>query len=669
MIRFPVLRSLTIKNYLLYPRSSDAPFHIPFQPGPNLIVGVNGSGKSTLISAALRALTGPYDLPSATSEGELGQVRHKPIPLSRYDRQSFARRVADGATNATASLEVGFGSDVIKIERNLANLNLISVTDNGNPVNLQTRREDLPEDSAYQAFINSKIGVGSFFDTLIIIRYMLFLMEDRRALVWDPTAQRQIFRVLLLPEEKAAEYAEAQEDLISADSALRNAQSLITRQQREKSKASQRATTVDQAEAEKRVKSAQVSALRDRLEALAKARLEADTDRKSARLDRLKATDERESLLRELEHIKLQTLSHWLTPSKETARYILGQLLSEDLCLVCGTQPSPMKKTIEDRIRSGACPVCGAIHKTEDKVVHLAEADSIRIQKLENDIRLSEKQINDAQKRLFEAQERLISTDLVYEEVEREMHEINLEIINLLKKIPSDRAAIISADSEIDALQRIVDNERRRRTDAERRLEKLIAEATMKVTAIQNEISNCFTHYTSLFIKEEANLVYQAVEGRVGQGGAKFIFPTFRLAMSSGAIAGTTIREQPDQVSQSQAEFVDLAFRMALMSVISADGSGSLVIDAPEASLDFLFAARAGAQLSAFSFATPTNRVIATSYLPSKHFVSSFLDRISDPSERKARIVDLINLAAENAALRADKPQYEEFLHQVIECR
>lgn len=106
---------------------------------------------------------------------------------------------------------------------------------------------------------------------------------------------------------------------------------------------------------------------------------------------------------------------------------------------------------------------------------------------------------------------------------------------------------------------------------------------------------------------------------------------------------------------------------MALLSIAADDHSSSLVVDAPEASLDFLFARRAGDQLAAFSWATATNRVIITSYLPSKHLVTSFLDKIPRAEDRKNRIVDLIHLAADNAALRSDRPKYEELLAEVIE--
>ena len=136
--------------------------------------------------------------------------------------------------------------------------------------------------------------------------------------------------------------------------------------------------------------------------------------------------------------------------------------------------------------------------------------------------------------------------------------------------------------------------------------------------------------------------------------------------MTGGAIAGQTMRNSPNQVSQSQAEFIDLAFRMALMTVTAGGGPSCLVVDAPEASLDFLFAQRAGQQLAAFSRALPQNRVIVTSYLPSPYLLETFFSHIKKGPDRAKRIINLIRDAAPNAALRDDRDQYDQFLDAII---
>jgi len=65
----------------------------------------------------------------------------------------------------------------------------------------------------------------------------------------------------------------------------------------------------------------------------------------------------------------------------------------------------------------------------------------------------------------------------------------------------------------------------------------------------------------------------------------------------------------------SQGEFIDLAFRLALVSVAAEGGAASMIFDAPEASLDALFMRRAGAFLAKFTNDNPGNRLIVTSNL------------------------------------------------------
>ena len=495
------------------------------------------------------------------------------------------------------------------------------------------------------------------------------MLEDRRALVWDPTAQRQIFRVLLLPTDRAAEYAEAQQEVISADSAVRNTSTLVKRHEGEIAAGKQRAKKIADAEAERRVLSTEAEVIRRRVEAAVQARLEADTERHAARLDRLRAAETRESTVRELERLKLDSVKALLGPSQENLRYIVGQLLAEQRCLVCGTDPSPAAEKIDEWVRLGRCPICGSKHEPGSRVVPLTEAHRISIERLEKELAFSDQQIADAEIKIVAAQKRFEKADNEYNSLERKRISLDSQIVAVLKRIPTERAAVSSHENDVEALRRILANERRRLTRAEGRFRSVVAESVKGVQKLQDEIAESFKTYLQIFLKEKAELVYQVVKARVGQAGAIFEFPAFRLAMTGGAVAGQTVRENPDEVSQSQAEFVDLAFRMALMSVTAKGGPAALFVDAPEASLDFLSATRAGEQLAKFSRALPENRVVVTSYLPSHHLLLSFFKPIRGEKERAKRIVDLIRDAAPNAAIRADRTKYEEFLASVIENR
>ncbi|WP_371426043.1 AAA family ATPase [Tardiphaga sp.] len=663
MISFPVFQTLTIQNYGLFPSSYAHPFVVTFNAGQTVIVGVNGSGKSTMVGLLLRMLTGPFDLPSGRSDEELGQIRPEASKFDKRDRSYFALRVADGAKEAVAKLVVKFGSKTLLVQRRLSDLSLVSVSIGRDQIAIDD------DEKRYQAALATCFGVDTFFDALIVLRYLTFMLEDRRSLVWDKTAQRQIFRVLVLPPEEATKLAIAQQQLISADSAYRNTYNVISRRKKEQESASTRVQKLQDVEAALRIKQAEANATRDQLDKIGSLRIRSDKERREARLGKLNAAEAREASVRELERIKMQSLKHWFEPSNQTAHYIVAHLLAEHQCLVCGADPAPNADDLEKRIDEGKCPICGSVHALTEKEISFSKLDVARIQRLEKELRLSEQQMADAEHKESLSIAEFAKLENEYEDLRRRSIDIDQEIVQLLKKMPAERAALSNAETEIGLLDNILRSDSLKRDKAAQKFQRKTAQVTENVQQLQDRIAGAFQRFITLFVKEEAVLVYQTIQERVAQGLATFAFPVFRLAMTGGSVAGLMVREGPDSVSQSQAEFVDLAFRMALMTVVAPRGAASLIVDAPEASLDFLFATRAGHQLAAFANSNKLNRVIVTSYLPSRHFVSAFISGITGQKNRRERIVDLISDAAANAAMRADRAKYAEFLDNIVKGR
>ena len=98
MINLPILHSLDITGYGLYPGSPASPgLHIQFSPGLTLVLGTNGLGKSTLITMLYRLMTGPYDIPALLGGTDLGTANLRATTLRDQIRRTFAHRVADGA--------------------------------------------------------------------------------------------------------------------------------------------------------------------------------------------------------------------------------------------------------------------------------------------------------------------------------------------------------------------------------------------------------------------------------------------------------------------------------------------------------------------------------------------------------------------------------------------
>ena len=99
--------------------------------------------------------------------------------------------------------------------------------------------------------------------------------------------------------------------------------------------------------------------------------------------------------------------------------------------------------------------------------------------------------------------------------------------------------------------------------------------------------------------------------------------------MTSGASGEIeTQRLDASQVSESQKEFIDLAFRMALFDVVKQKGQRAmLVIETPEASLDSVFVDSAGDLLRRFATGEhgKPNVVIATTNLNGSRMIRSLL--------------------------------------------
>ena len=222
VVNVPVLRSLAVSGYGLFPGTADDGLDVTFQPGLTLILGANGLGKSTLVQLLFRLLTGPYDISALTGQGDLGTARLESTPLAPYLRTTFARRVADGAAGATASLSFLLGPVHISIRRRLSDLTLQEFLVDGQPV-------DGNDVETYQPTVARLAGLASFSDFILCLRYLVFSFEERRALVWDQTAQRQLLRLLFLPSNVGNQWLALEREILQKDSHMRNLQAALTR--------------------------------------------------------------------------------------------------------------------------------------------------------------------------------------------------------------------------------------------------------------------------------------------------------------------------------------------------------------------------------------------------------------------------------------------------------
>jgi hypothetical protein len=109
---------------------------------------------------------------------------------------------------------------------------------------------------------------------------------------------------------------------------------------------------------------------------------------------------------------------------------------------------------------------------------------------------------------------------------------------------------------------------------------------------------------------------------------------------------------------------------MAVMDVV-ATGPSALVIDGPEASVDAVFAVRAGDLLAVYSRGgeAPGNRLLVACNLVDTPLIPSMLADYAMDAEREGRVVNLLALAAPTAALIQRRGEYEEAYTRVLTGR
>ena len=141
----------------------------------------------------------------------------------RAERKIFAARVADGAADASATLEMGLGGRRLCVTRALDSLSLSRLLVDG--------QEVTNSEATFQEFILELAGVSSFGDWILLLRNLTFYFEDRRALVWDPSAQRQILRVLFTSPDTAADWVARERAILERDSRVRNLQAALYKEE------------------------------------------------------------------------------------------------------------------------------------------------------------------------------------------------------------------------------------------------------------------------------------------------------------------------------------------------------------------------------------------------------------------------------------------------------
>ncbi|WDE08330.1 hypothetical protein SG34_021195 [Thalassomonas viridans] len=691
MIHFPVLRDIRIENYQLYRNDNSSGIEHSLEGGVHLIVGINGLGKTTLLNAIYRLLVGPNDAPKG-GEKSLGSSKNELTPWRR--KKFFSSRVKDGALKATIEGKISFGDKSIKVKRKLSNLEVVGLSIDGEEL-------DASQDM-YEKTIEELSGLPSYVDFFSVVKFLIFFLEDRSDLIWDHMSQFEMFRILFFDREVAKASAKHRDDARSADSNYRNLLVSIN-----KIKEQLEELTSDETDVTRQEYASALASLhgieeqqRDLNEEFIE--VEADADNSKLKIAKLKREfDEYKFGIEEKQHT---LVSKHFPDLNDTVKILLSNLSAGGGCFVCGNESENISQTIKKALDNNCCPVCDSNENHQEnssKVIDNSELEEARLKKLQQEslltldsLELQQEILNDQLKNKAYLQE-LIA------QISEERVKWLRKVQSIEKTLPEEGSSVEELAKQLRLLQGLLaqyNDTRRKETQAYKNA--LASQETNLHTKLEL-VKTKFEYYCSRLLVEKVMLRRDFIEGPLGQGGdEKVRLPFFKVYMTSGVHKESPeLRESHEQVSESQREFIDLAFRLAIFDVVNGERNSPamVVMETPEASLDSIFMHEISHLFRTFGEQNDGKNVfLASTNLNQSAMISSLLGIANEPvplsqtrkdriqgqpgkelkgnkhipklpqEDRDSHIINLLKLAAPNAALINHAEYYDTLFNNAV---
>lgn len=598
-LKLPSIQKVSLRRFSLFDANPDAEFSCG--PGVLCLVGANGIGKSTLLAAINFCLTGTVPEPNRSFQSIDEYYRYTRAYSGGYFRGRIAGSDEDGA-EITLSFKIGsFEYEVSRGFFEADELRGLTIREyEGREPVVSTdgmaRRE---RHQVYSERLVQDSGLASFEEFVFLQHFVFTFDEQRKILFWSPRIlERVLYRAFGFDPEMAKKADGLQREIEHEDSRVRNSQWDATKLRK------------------------RINEIRSRMQAASGAQQSYDTlvadhetlsrqfDDESKRLRNLENAIRDASLKLADQSVRETALRDEYTRVFERrmeARPPLAQhpLISASLadgrCGLCGSSASDVQSTIEVRVNSATCPLCGSGLRQESQP---SEA-SARLQEIDRELAQLRRSIKDAHKSMEGLRKAEAAARGDWEKTKEHLDEFdrkNSTTLDALRRMLDQSGGDRSLGDYKNQLAQFEKEKKtayERREDLKRQLLKLQRDLEQHYRGVEESFVPAFADLAQGFLG--MSLAVQMEASTIGE---------VKLIVS---VRGTTRRLQ-EQLSESQRFFLDIAFRMALTNHMSDPGSkGALIIDTPEGSLDIAYEKRAGDMLA--KFASSGHQVVMTANL------------------------------------------------------
>lgn len=685
MINFPVIRKFDIQNYQLYSKNIKEGVTHSMKGGVHLIIGVNGLGKTTLLNALFRVLVGPKDIPKGDQK-PLGSTQHTLSPWR--SNKFFSGRVSDGALNATIDAEITFGNQSICVRRKLSTLEVVSLSLNEKPLNASQ--------DEYEAQVVSLSNCADYVDFYSIVKYLIFFMEDRSELVWDYRSQFEMFRILFFDRESSLKAVEYYDIAQRKDSKYRNIHaSLASVKEDIKSYENN-----DESRAAYAAEKAQLRGLQEEV-----VELNEEIGNLEYFIAKIKQTraalviDHRE-IQYSIEHDQHSLYTNFFPKFDSTLKYIFSNVIADGGCLACGSKNSEAGIAFKKKIENHECPICDSGLKDQENTANVT-----------SNVELINKRIFTKTIRANKILEAISAQDEILKNAANDMQEKKQQLSDSFEKMQASRRRIrkLSAngspvDQSLEDLQKILDIREAELTSiaaerdaATKEYVQILDQYRADIKDKMELLKKRFAENCSQLLAERVFLTQGLDKRKIGQSGEFIDFPCFEISMTSGVFdQSPAIRENALSVSESQREFIDLAFRLSLIDVVTnnRDIPSMIVMETPEASLDSMFVFEASTLFKRYSSGKNNRNVfLASTNLTDGLMIPALLGILKRPDsgtldsgdqaelnikddhqqlhaipveERSDHIVNLLERSAPNRILRMHRDAYQQMYKSAV---
>lgn len=627
-VGLPEIHRIKLANFDLYSLQPNADVRI--DKNVFCLIGANGLGKSTFLNTLIYGLTGA--IPDPSRKFSSAPEYFKEAMRSNRTEDYFSGRISEEMRSlAAVTVELAWPSTKVTVTRSLFDgprvTSLSLKNDDSTPENINATDapDDLTAQSRYEQTVVELSGLEDFSQFVFLFHFANTFDEGRHLLMWDRAALTNALYLAFGADPAAAKAADKiRRDMEREDSRGRNirfsARHVKTRIDQlaellggnksddigEAELRQQHQTLVDrQTATEQRVRNKQ-NELRD-------------ADLRWANLS---------ALLTETQLEYRKVFAARVQKSASVRHHpIIRASLADNKCAVCGTDH--VAEVLTNAIENGNCPLCASpltASPVDDDVVKTLRALDSQLVDLQDDLStvLKTRERLSAELDSAEADESSARDDLArFEDKEA-------------TRLAAPQGGFSAIRKEIDRLEREQQAFRDQSEAHYRKRDELRNQLRGYEKKLKSQYEMGSEQFVPRFRELAESFIGIPIDVEIEHHqGANISGFGLKLHMND------SLRPRPEDVSESQRFFIDIALRMALAEFM-ADGPATLLIDTPEGSLDIAYEARAGSMFSKFAI---RNRILMTANVRSSQLVLRLAKIQKASGMQIARMTDWTDLS------------------------